>query len=108
MLNIIQPSVFSGFIKDYSTGEPLAYTSIVLLNENEQVVSGAASDVEGYFILPDIIPAKYTIKIMLIGYEIYSETVTITQNNYRASYNLIPEPIKTREIKVCFYCAIRI
>ena len=49
-LSFLYSYTISGFIKDGSNGEPLSYTNIILLDQNK----GAASDINGYFIIPDV------------------------------------------------------
>ena len=100
LTNIAYASIFSGFINDSSNGEPLAYTNIILLNESGNFSYGTASDLEGYFIMPDVLPGKYNVRIMLIGYDTYDSEIVIDENNIRLNFNLNPEPIKTNEIKV--------
>ena len=65
LINFIYGSVFSGFINDSSNGEPLAYTNIVLLDASDEIVYGSVSDLEGYFIIPNVVPGEYNIRIMI-------------------------------------------
>jgi len=85
----------SGFIKDASTGEPLAYTNIILIDQNK----GAASDINGYFIIPNVDLDSYTIKAMMIGFESGEQKITIT-GNLKVNFELSPTPIEGAEVKV--------
>ena len=98
--NFAYGSIFSGFINDSSNGEPLAYTNIILLDDYENIIYGTVSDLEGYFIMPDVIPGEYNVRIMLIGYDTYNNKITINEDNLRLNFDLKPEPIKTDEVKV--------
>ena len=70
------PASISGFITDHSKGEPLAFTNIVLKGSN----FGAASSVNGYFVIPDISPGQYTLKAMMMGYENYEQEIQLSAN----------------------------
>jgi hypothetical protein len=89
-------SNISGTIRDAQSGEPLPYTSIVLT----QTGKGTAADVNGYYILPDILPGQYTIKIMMIGYVTFEETIKVLESGKKFNFELHPEPIKGKEVKV--------
>ena len=75
----------SGFVKDSSNGEPLPYTNVIIYIDNElgeipDDINGAASDVNGYFIIPDIDEGQYIIKAMMIGYNDNEQKITVTKN----------------------------
>ncbi|MBK8945180.1 MAG: TonB-dependent receptor [Ignavibacteriae bacterium] len=55
----------SGSIKDAQTGEPLIGANILIEGTN----LGAATDVNGNYVILNIPPKKYNIKISFIGYE---------------------------------------
>ena len=85
----------SGFIKDADSGEPLSYTNIILLNQNK----GTASDINGYFIIPNVEAGSYTIKAMMIGYESGEQEILISAN-LKVNFELSPTPIEGNEVKV--------
>ena len=86
----------SGTITDQSSGEPLSYTNIILL-ENSR---GTATDISGYYIIPNIDFGNYTIKIMMIGYTTLEKTIQFAPSSGKFNFELIPEPIQGNEIKV--------
>ena len=53
-----------GFLRDADTGEPLMYANVVLLGTNV----GTASDNSGHYVLTNIAPGNYTIKVMTMGF----------------------------------------
>ena len=59
----------SGKILDKKDGSPLVGANIII----DQTQAGTSADEEGYFNLINVSPGKYTVRIMMIGYE----TVTI-------------------------------
>ena len=54
----------AGVIKDQSTGEPLAGVNVQLVG----TVLGAATDLDGSYIILQIPPGKYTLEVSYIGY----------------------------------------
>ena len=72
LLLIIQAGLFAGVtgklvgkITDKSTGEPLMGANVVL----QGTTLGAVSDIEGRFIIINIPPAVYNVKVSFVGYE---------------------------------------
>ena len=86
----------SGTITDQSSGEPLPYTNIILLENNR----GTATDISGYYIIPNIDFGSYTIKIMMIGYTTIEKSIQLDTSSSKFDFELIPEPIQGNEIKV--------
>jgi len=94
----------SGFVKDSSNGEPLPYTNVIIYIDNElgeipDDINGAASDVNGYFIIPGISDGDYIIKAMVIGYDSNEQQLTVN-SNLKVNFELFPTPIEGKEIKV--------
>ena len=94
----------SGFVKDSSNGEPLPYTNVIIYIDNElgeipNDINGAASDVNGYFIIPGISDGSYIIKAMVIGYDSNEQQLTVN-SNLKVNFELSPTPIEGKEIKV--------
>ena len=59
-----------GMIVDSLTDKPVGYATITLLqSDNNSFISGTVSNEDGFFILEEIKPGKYNIKIQLVGYE---------------------------------------
>ncbi len=71
----------SGMITDAKTGEPLPGANVYLQVEGE--IIGAASDVDGYYVILNVPPGRYTLKAQYIGYnpvEINNVVVRIDLN----------------------------
>ncbi|MCK4715979.1 MAG: carboxypeptidase-like regulatory domain-containing protein, partial [Candidatus Marinimicrobia bacterium] len=54
----------AGYITDAVTGAPLTGVNVVLMETNV----GAATDLNGYYVILNIPPGKYNLKISMIGY----------------------------------------
>ncbi len=56
----------AGYVRDVSTGEPLGGVNISL----EGTSFGAASNIDGYYVILNIPPGTYSLKVSMIGYKI--------------------------------------
>ncbi|RJP65702.1 MAG: TonB-dependent receptor [Ignavibacteriales bacterium] len=54
----------SGIAKDQQTGEPLVGVNVIL----EGTTLGAATNIEGYYVIVNVLPGTYTMRASLIGY----------------------------------------
>ncbi len=59
-----QTGKISGIIKDKKTGEPLVGVNVAL----EHTSMGAATDINGYYVILNVFPGDYTINISMVGY----------------------------------------
>jgi hypothetical protein len=69
-----QGATIKGFVFDKETEEPIIFTNIVL----EGTTIGVATDVNGYFALTKIPAGTYTIVVSFLGYEKYTEEITLS------------------------------
>jgi TonB-dependent receptor len=68
--------VIKGRIVDSESGDPLPGTNVLIKGTN----MGAASDLKGYYIINNVPPGEYTLKVTYIGYETQELTVTVEFN----------------------------
>ncbi|MCD6100715.1 MAG: TonB-dependent receptor [Candidatus Marinimicrobia bacterium] len=54
----------AGYIRDAETGQPLPAVNVIL----KGTYLGAATDENGYYVILNVPPGKYTLKAMMIGY----------------------------------------
>ena len=54
----------TGYVKDKDTGEPLIGANIII--EGSQI--GAATNADGYFVILNVPPGTYSLKVSYIGY----------------------------------------
>lgn len=91
-----------GFLKDSRTYEPIAFANILLMDD-EQVVTGVASDFDGKFTMNDVpVGSNYTVKVTSIGYSPQErENVSVRPNqNTRVDLNLSPNTVALQEVVV--------
>lgn len=68
-----------GFIYDKSNGEPMAFEKVKLLNSKDSlVVTGALTDVNGFFSIPKIQKGEYILKVENFAYQTYTQNVSVT------------------------------
>ena len=59
-----QTGKITGTVTDATTGESLIGVNVIV----EGTMLGAASDIEGYFVILNVSPGKYNLKASYIGY----------------------------------------
>ena len=90
-------SSIQGFIEDSDNKEPLIGANIIL----EGTLLGAASDVDGHYIITDIPTGNYTLRTMFIGYETLEKEIEIKANQeYTIDIKLKTSAIKLQETRV--------
>lgn len=72
LLSIFDPNGFSGttgkiagYIKDAETGDPLPGVNVVI----EGTMMGAATDLNGYYVILSVPPGRYSLSASMIGYQ---------------------------------------
>ena len=92
-----QTSIISGFVSDSSSGEALIGAN-VFLRETGQ---GMATDVNGYYIIQDIVPGNYTLMVSYIGFDMYKQETRLNDDESRKiNINLVEQVVQLTEIEV--------
>ncbi len=65
-----------GFVYDEKTGEPVIFTNVIL----KGTALGAATDINGFFSVPQIPAGDYTLMITNIEYDTLEQDITIVAN----------------------------
>lgn len=68
----------TGKITDFQTGEALAGATVQL----EKTFKATAADRDGNFLLENINPGNYQLKISFVGYQTYRETIVLQENTH--------------------------
>lgn len=64
----------SGVVTDAATGEPVSYVTVVLVEANR---AGTGHE-DGSFIIPNVIPGEYTLRVHRVGFSAVTRSVRIT------------------------------
>jgi len=65
---VIGLGALKGKITDKSTGEAIPFANIVLY-QNEKQITGALSDIDGFYTVKPITTGKYDVKVSYVGYQ---------------------------------------
>jgi hypothetical protein len=87
----------SGFIYDSTTGETLIGANVFIKNINR----GTNSNVSGYFVIPQLDPGNYEIKVSYVGYRTLTQNISLRSgDNKRLDILLEPQDILAREMVI--------
>ena len=90
-------SNINGFVRDDSNGEPLGYANVFI----KETGMGAASAMDGYFVISNVPVGKYEIAVSIIGYEMVIEEVEIISGqNIRLDFRLQRTVIEGQTVDV--------
>jgi len=92
-----QTSIISGFVSDSSSGEALIGANVFLYETRQ----GMATDVNGYYIIQDIVPGNYTIMVSYIGFDMYKQKTRLSDGeSKKVNINLVEQVVQLTEIEV--------
>lgn len=74
------PGSVSGKIVDKTTKEPIGYAS-VSIKDGAKVVTGAISQENGNFNIPNLELKSYTLEVQFIGYKTYSKAIVLSSSD---------------------------
>ena len=96
-ISFSQDNTIRGFLYDKSNGEPLAFEKVRLLNMDSTTLTGASTDVNGFFQLSKINKGNYIIKIETAIYTTVYQKIELTKSE--EIINLNYELEKTQNIQ---------
>ncbi|MCD4694693.1 MAG: TonB-dependent receptor [Bacteroidales bacterium] len=73
VFTMAQKGTIRGFVYEKETGEPVIFTNVYLLS----TTYGAATDVNGYFVISQIPPGKYNLMVTYLGFDTLQMDVSI-------------------------------
>ena len=92
-----QNSIISGFISDSSSGEALIGANIFL----QETGQGMATDINGYYIIQDIVPGNYTIMVSYVGYDMFKKQISLSSDeSKKIDISLIEQVVELSEVEV--------
>lgn len=88
----------SGSVKDSQTGEPLVGANIIIVGTE----FGAATNLDGNFVILNIPPGSYSVKVSYIGYQVslFNDLQIIVDQTTQLPAELTPESIQVEEVIV--------
>ena len=92
-----QAATFSGYVLDGSSGEGLPGANVYF----EGTGIGAATNVDGYFVLSKVPAGRYTLRITYLGFETVELPLELRPGeSLRRDFELPPQPLSLEEVKV--------
>ena len=92
-----QTSIISGFVSDSSSGEVLIGANVFL----QETGQGMATDLNGYYIIQEILPGNYTIMVSYIGFDMYKQKTRLSDDeSKKVNINLVEQVVQLTEIEV--------
>lgn len=87
----------SGFVRENSNGEPIAYANVFLT----QTAHGTTTNEEGYFVITNISTGIYELNVTMIGYQAVRQPLHLeTSKNTRVDIRLIEDILHVQGITV--------
>ena len=96
ILSFSQNGMIRGFVYEKSNGEPVPFVKVKVYF-NDSIKGGGVTDVNGFFSIPKLKMATYGIKINHIGFENYSNQITV--NSFDAIEQIKVELIRGDKVK---------
>ncbi len=66
----------------------------------EDLHTGVASDINGFYTLTDLAPGNYTLKIFYVGYEPITKVITVTGDKVSTADIIMSEDLELEEVQV--------
>lgn len=92
-----QAATYSGYVLDGSSGEGLPGANVYF----EGTGIGAATNVDGYFVLANVPAGRYTLRITYLGFEAVELPLELRPGeSLRRDFELRPQPLSLEEVQV--------
>ena len=89
-------NTIKGVLLDDSKGEAIPFAQVFL----DGTKHWASTDINGYFVINKIPDGSYTIKVKYIGYEEYSEPVTLKRQTITRNIHLKPTQMRLKDVVI--------
>ncbi|MBK7630395.1 MAG: TonB-dependent receptor [Ignavibacteriales bacterium] len=96
--SLAQVGKITGSVKDASTGEALIGANVLI----EGTTIGAATDIDGYFVILSVSPQTYNLKASMVGYapSTYKDVRVSIDQTTEVNFNLSSNTFQTEEVVV--------
>ena len=96
ILSAWSQNTIKGVLLDYEKGEAIPYAQVFLEGTNYW----GSTDLNGYFVISKIPDGSYTIRVRYLGYEDYSEAVTLKNQTLTRNINLKPSSKRLKDVVI--------
>jgi len=95
--SVAQSTMISGFISDSSSGEALIGANVIL----QETGQGMATDINGYYIIQDIVPGNYVLIVSYVGFGLRKEKLSISDSqSIKLNIALSEEVVELSQVEV--------
>ena len=95
--SVAQSTMISGFISDSSSGEALIGANVIL----QETGQGMATDINGYYIIQDIVPGNYVLMVSYVGFSLRKEKLSISdRQSIKLNIALSEEVVELSQVEV--------
>ena len=95
--SVAQSTMISGFISDSSSGEALIGANVIL----QETGQGMATDINGYYIIQDIVPGNYVLMVSYVGFSLRKEKLSISdRQSIKLDIALSEEVVELSQVEV--------
>ena len=92
-----QNGIISGFVTDSSSGEALIGANVIL----QETGQGMATDLNGYYIIQNIIPGNYTLMISYVGFGLNRLKINLTDGqSIKKDIEMVEDFVELTQIDV--------
>ena len=97
---LAQSATVRGFVKDKADGQPLLGVNVSLADQANRLY-GNATDNNGFFIIPQLAPGRYVLRVSYIGYELYTDTLSLAPDEILTyNFDLVSSTSELDEVVV--------
>ena len=96
-----QQASVSGFVTDVTDGQPLELVNVAL-EQDGQVVRGAATNEDGSYVISGLSPGRYRIEARFVGYRPHTDSLRLQAGAVR-TYNILRSNRVTRRWTRCWW-----
>jgi hypothetical protein len=97
LLVFAQGADVRGVVSDSTTGEKIPFANVTILDINR----GASSNVQGFYLIPNLLPGRYTFSASSVGYVTRSITVEVRGvQPVTINFRLPSKPVELSEVTV--------
>src|SRR5579863_1158964 len=90
----------SGFVSDSSDGETLIGAAVSVKGLPQGRKAGAITNKQGYYVVQNIPPGKYTLRCTYLGYRAQEIEVDVQNDNAKINIVMPPEAIQANDVTV--------
>jgi len=99
LISLIYPQngIISGFITDSSSGEALIGANVII----QETGQGMATDINGYYIIQNILPGDYTLMVSYVGFSINRQKISIAvRHSLKKNIEMVEDLVELTQVDV--------